>query len=83
VLIEMLTNQDWVVGGDAARAFAKIGLETLPEVIQALVEILKTDASERPTDAQSLLVQGVLLAELLSQESGGIRRGARPWFSSK
>jgi HEAT repeat protein len=48
VLIEMLTNQDWVVGGDAARVFARIGPETLPEVIKALEEVLKTDASERP-----------------------------------
>jgi HEAT repeat protein len=48
VLIEMLTNRDWVVGGDAARVFARIGPETLPEVIKALEEVLKTDASERP-----------------------------------
>jgi hypothetical protein len=34
ILIEM-TNQDWVVGGDAARVFARIGPETLPEVIKA------------------------------------------------
>ena len=45
---EMVTNQDWVVGGDAARVFARIGPETLPGVIKALEEVLKTDASERP-----------------------------------
>ena len=35
-------------GGDAARVFAQIGPETLPEVIKALEGVLKTDASERP-----------------------------------
>ena len=48
MLIEMMTNQDWVVGGDAARAFSRIGPETLPEVIKALEEVLNTDGSERP-----------------------------------
>ena len=47
-LVRLLTNQDWVVGGDAARVFAQIGPETLPEVIKALEGVLKTDASERP-----------------------------------
>jgi hypothetical protein len=42
------TAEDWVVGGDAARVFARIGAETLPEVIKALEEVLKTEASERP-----------------------------------
>ena len=35
-------------GGDAARVFAQIGPETLPEVIKALEGVLKTDVSERP-----------------------------------
>ena len=35
-------------GGDAARVFAQIGPEALPEVIKALEGVLKTDASERP-----------------------------------
>ena len=34
-------------GGDAARVFAQIGPETLPEMIKALEGALKTDASER------------------------------------
>jgi hypothetical protein len=48
VRVRLLTNQDWVVGGDAARVFARIGPETLREVIKALEEVLNTDASERP-----------------------------------
>jgi hypothetical protein len=36
-----------------------------------------------PGDAQLLLVQSVPVAELLSQKSGRVGRGARPWFSSK
>jgi hypothetical protein len=41
---------DWVVGGDAARAFARSGpeTETPPEAIKALEEVLNTDTSERP-----------------------------------
>jgi HEAT repeat protein len=45
---EVADQPGWVVGGDAAQVFARIGPETLPEVIKALEEVLKADASERP-----------------------------------
>jgi HEAT repeat protein len=71
-------------GGDAARVFAQIGPETLPEVIKALEGVLKTDASERPKVVlwalrgfgESVAPAGPAVTRALTHASANVRRAA-------
>ena len=73
---------------DAARVFAQVGPETLPEVIKALEGVLKTDASERPRVVlwalrgfgESAAPAGPAVTRALTHANAS---GARSYFWSK